>query len=161
MTTEVIAKKAKEASKVAGRTTTDQRNAVIRGMSERLEARKSEIVAANLADVAEAMMDGTSSHLIDRLGFGEEKIDARIRSLRKIEALPDPLGSCYGSRNLPNGLDMTRVRVPLGVILMIYEARPHVTVNAGALCLKSGNSVILRGGSEARRCNELLGTLFS
>jgi len=160
MTTAIISQKGKEASRIVSLATAEQRNAVIRGMSNRLAARKPEIVAANLADVAEAMMEGTPDYLIDRLGFGEEKIDARIRSLRKIEALPDPVGRSYASRNLPNGLDVMRVRVPLGVILMIYEARPHVTVNAGALCLKSANSAILRGGSEAKRCNELLGALW-
>jgi glutamate-5-semialdehyde dehydrogenase len=160
MTKETTAKKAKEASKVTARATAEQRNAVIHGMSDRLAARKADIIAANLADVAEAMMEGTPNHLTDRLGFGEEKIDARIRALRKIEALPDPVGSNYGSKKLPNGLDVMRVRVPLGVVLLIYEARPHVTVNAGALCLKSANSAILRGGSEAKRCNELLGALW-
>jgi glutamate-5-semialdehyde dehydrogenase len=160
MTASELAQKAKEASGIVALATTERKNAAIQGMSVRLAARKSEIIAANLADVAEAMMEGLPNHLTDRLGFGEEKIDARIRSLRKIEALPDPVGSSYGSRNLPNGLDVMRVRVPLGVVLMIYEARPHVTVNAGALCLKSGNSAILRGGSEAKRCNELLGALW-
>lgn len=157
----LTAQKAKEASNVIATATTEQRNAVIRGMSDRLAARKSEIVAANVADVAHAMTEGTPSRLIDRLGFGEEKIDARIRCLQKIEALPDPVGSSYGARDLPNGLHVMRLRVPLGVILMIYEARPHVTVNAGAFCLKSANAAILRGGSEAKRCNELLGVLWS
>lgn len=160
MTTTTIAQRAKEASQVVALATAEQRNAVIHGMSDRLAARKFEIIAANLADVAEAMMEGTPNHLTDRLGFGEEKIDARIRALRKIEALPDPVGRPYGLKHLPNGLDVMHVRVPLGVVLMIYEARPHVTVNAGALCLKSANSVILRGGSEAKRCNELLGALW-
>jgi glutamate-5-semialdehyde dehydrogenase len=161
MTATKIAQKAKAASNSIAASTTEQRNSVLRNMSERLVARKSEIVAANLADVAEAVTAGTPSHLIDRLGFGEDKIDARIRCLRKIEELPDPVGSSYGAKDLPNGLHTMRVRVPLGVILMIYEARPHVTVNAGAFCLKSANASILRGGSEAKRCNELLGALWS
>ncbi|MEA3224971.1 MAG: glutamate-5-semialdehyde dehydrogenase [Planctomycetota bacterium] len=160
MTTTTIAQRAKEASQVVAQATAEQRNAVIHGMSDRLATRKFEIIAANLADVAEATMEGIPNHLVDRLGFGEEKIDARIRALRKIEALPDPVGHPYGLKHLPNGLEVMRVRVPLGVVLMIYEARPHVTVNAGALCLKSANSAILRGGSEAKRCNELLGALW-
>lgn len=161
MTATEIAQRAKEASKSIAAAETEQKNAVIRGMSERLTVRKSEIVAANLADVADAMTEPTASNLIDRLGFDEEKIKSRIRCLRKIEALPDPVGSSYGSRYLANGLHVKRVRVPLGVILMIYEARPHVTVNAGAFCIKSANSAILRGGSEAKRCNQLLGALWS
>lgn len=160
MTVPIIAQRAKEASRVVALATTDQKNAVIHGMSVRLAARKSEIVAANLADVAEVITKGKPTHFIDRLGFGEEKIEARIRALGKIEALPDPVGRPYGLKHLPNGLEVMRVRVPLGVVLMIYEARPHVTVNAGAFCLKSGNSAILRGGSEAKRCNELLGMLW-
>jgi len=160
MTAPIIAQRAKEASRVVALATTEKRNAVILTMAEKLAARRSEIVAANLADVAEARTKGTPNHFIDRLGFGEEKIDARIRALSKIEALPDPVGRSFGLKHLPNGLEVMRVRVPLGVVLMIFEARPHVTVNAGALCLKAANSVILRGGSEAKRCNELLGALW-
>ena len=161
MTATTIGQRAKEASGIVALATTEQKNAVIRTMAEKLATGKSEIVAANLADVAEAMSKGTASHLIGRLGFSEEKIEARVRALGKIEALPDPVGRAYGLKHLPNGLEVMRMRVPLGVVLMIYEARPHVTVNAGALCLKSGNSAILRGGSEAKRCNELLGTLWA
>jgi glutamate-5-semialdehyde dehydrogenase len=160
MTAAIIAQRAKEASRIVALASTEQKNAVIHNMSEKLAARKSEIIAANLADVAEATTKGTPNHLIDRLGFSENKIDARIRALAKIEALPDPVGCSFGQKHLPNGLELMRIRVPLGVVLMIFEARPHVTVNAGALCLKSGNSVILRGGSEAKRCNELLGVLW-
>jgi len=161
MTEQMIAQKAKEASRIVALASTEQKNAVIHSMSEKLAAGKSEIVAANSADIAEAKAKGTPNRFIDRLGFGEKKIDARIRALNKIEALADPVGSSYAQKNLPNGLEVMRVRVPLGVVLMIFEARPHVTVNAGALCLKSGNSAILRGGSEAKRCNELLGALWA
>jgi len=160
MTALIIAQKAKEASRIVALASTEQKNAVIHSMSEKLAARKSEIFAANLADVSEVITKGTSNHVVDRLGFGEKKIEARIRALAKIEALPDPVGCSFGQKQLPNDLELMRVRIPLGVVMMIYEARPHVTVNAGALCLKSGNSVILRGGSEAKRCNELLGALW-
>jgi len=161
MTAQKIAQRAKEASQVAARASTEQKNAAIGAMSEKLAAGKSEIIAANSADIAEAVTKGTPNHLVDRLGFGERKIDARIRALVKIKALADPVGQYFDQKNLANGLEVMRMRVPLGVILMIYEARPHVTVNAGALCLKSGNSVILRGGSEAKRCNELLGEFWA
>jgi glutamate-5-semialdehyde dehydrogenase len=140
--------------------TTEQKNAVLNAMAEKLAARKQGILSASEADLAEAKSSGVPTNLINRLRFGEEKIDVRIRCLRKIEALPDPVGQTYHVERRPNGLEVARVRVPLGVILMIYEARPHVTVNAGAFCLKSGNAVILRGGSEAKRCNALLGGLW-
>jgi len=160
MMVKTIAQIAKRASEIVAGASTQQKNTAINSMAEKLVERKHDIVVANLADVTEATSKGTPSNLIDRLSFSEAKIQARIRSLRKIEALPDPVGESYDLKSQPNGLEVMRVRVPLGVVLMIYEARPHVTVNAGAICLKSGNSAILRGGSEARRCNELLGILW-
>jgi glutamate-5-semialdehyde dehydrogenase len=129
-------------------------------MAEKLVSNMRDIIAANLADVDEAAKRGLPPNLLDRLSFGEEKIKTRIRSLGKIALLADPVWQPYQATQPKNGLRIKRVRVPLGVILMIYEARPHVTVNAGAFCLKAGNSVILRGGSEAKRCNELLGALW-
>lgn len=160
MTAITIAQVAKEASKTVATATTEQKNAVIRLMAEKLASRTREIVAANLADIAEATTKGIPGTMIDRLSFSNAKINARIRALRKIEALPDPVWQTSEPKQQSSGLSVVRVRVPLGVILMIYEARPHVTVNAGALCLKAGNSAILRGGSEAKKCNELLGTLW-
>jgi len=136
------------------------RNAALAAMADLLAARRSDILAANEADVAAALAQGLAPSLTKRLRFGEAKIDSRIRCLGKIAALPDPVGQTYGADLRPNGLRVERMRVPLGVILMIYEARPHVTVNGGAFCLKAGNAAILRGGSEARRCNELLGQLW-
>jgi len=137
------------------------RNAALRAMAERLQRREADVLAANEADLAAAEREGLPSHLIDRLRFGAGKIASRVRCLRKIEALPDPIGRTFREETTPIGLRVRRVRVPLGVILMIYEARPHVTVNAGAFCVKSGNAAILRGGSEARRCNALLGELWA
>jgi len=129
-------------------------------MADKLASRKREILDANEADLADARSKGLSANLVNRLRFGEAKIDSRIRCLEKIAALPDPVGQMYGVQRRPNGLRVARARVPLGVILMIYEARPHVTANAGAFCLKSGNAAILRGGSEAKRCNAVLGNLW-
>lgn len=160
MTAKTIAQIAKRASEIVAGASTQQKNTAINSMAEKLALRKHDIIAANLVDVAEATSKGTPSNLIDRLNFSKAKIQARIRALQKIEELPDPVGESYDLKSQPNGLEVMRVRVPLGVVLMIYEARPHVTVNAGALCLKSGNSAILRGGSEAKRCNELLGILW-
>ncbi len=136
------------------------KNAALSAMAKSLEEKKEAVSAANEADIAEAKSGGLRRVLVDRLRFGPEKIQSRIRSLEKIAGLPDPVGETLESRRLPNGLAMERVRSPLGVILMIYEARPHVSVNAGAFCLKSGNAAILRGGAEAKRCNTLLGELW-
>ncbi|MGB2809777.1 MAG: glutamate-5-semialdehyde dehydrogenase [Sedimentisphaerales bacterium] len=160
MSIKTIAQIAKKTSGIVAKATTEQKNAAILNMAEKLASRTPDIIAANLADVAESTKNGLPTNMIDRLSFSKAKIEARIRALDKIEALPDPVGQPYQSKHRPNGLDVMRVRVPLGVILMIYEARPHITVNAGALCLKAGNSAILRGGSEAKRCNELLGVLW-
>ncbi|MBN1673233.1 MAG: glutamate-5-semialdehyde dehydrogenase [Kiritimatiellae bacterium] len=160
MDAEQTAKAARAASAGAALAGTGQKNAALRLMAERLAANRTAVLDANAADLAAAKEAGQPPHLIERLRFGEKKIESRIRCLRKIEALPDPVGQVFRSDRRPNGLEATRVRVPLGVILMIYEARPHVTVNAGAFCLKSGNAAILRGGSEARQCNALLGALW-
>ncbi len=160
MDVRTIAQRARNCSTIVATSTTKQKNAVLNAMAGKLAARKREILSANEVDIAEAKSSGLAIHLIDRLRFGEEKIDSRIRCLSKIEALPDPVGQSYRIDRRPNGLEASRVRVPLGVILMIYEARPHVTVNAGAFCLKSGNAAILRGGSEAKQCNALIGDLW-
>ena len=160
MSAEDIARAAREASVELALAATEQKNSVVAAMADKLAARKREILSANAADVAEAKASGVPAPVLNRLGFGEDKINWRVRSLRKIESLPDPVGQVFRVERRPNGLVVARVRVPLGVILMIYEARPHVTVNAGALCLKAGNAAILRGGSEARRCNRLLGEMW-
>jgi len=156
-----VAQQAKVASTAAALASTAEKNAVLRGMAERMCLRKHDLVQANAADMAEAREKKLSPTLVSRLLFDDKKIRSRHRSLLKIADLPDPVGQPFRAELRPNGLEMARVRVPLGVILMVYEARPHVTVNAGAFCLKSGNAAILRGGSEAKRCNELLGELWT
>jgi len=139
---------------------TDQKNAALALMAQKLQVREGEIVEANQRDIADAVDRGLPDKLVRRLRFGEEKIAARRRCLEKIAALPDPVGQLIREEKLPGGLEVARVRVPLGVVMMVYEARPHVTINAGAFCIKSGNAAILRGGSEARRCNAVLGELW-
>lgn len=161
MDSQNVAQAARTCSAAVANATTEQKNAALDAIAVRLAACKRAIVAANDADIAEARSHGAAPNLLNRLRFSEEKVEARIRALSKIRALPDPVGQILSATLCPNGLRVERVRVPLGVILMIYEARPHVTVNAGALCLKSGNAAILRGGSEARRCNALLGRLWN
>ncbi len=152
-----IATAARQAADEVGRACALQKNAALRAMAARLAERRDAIASANRRDLETARASGLPEKLVGRLGFSQAKIDARIEALKRIEALPDPVGSAHGTELRPNGLAVARVRVPLGVILMIYEARPHVTVNAGAFCLKAGNAAILRGGSEAAQCNAILG----
>jgi glutamate-5-semialdehyde dehydrogenase len=155
-----IAQAARDASRVVAAASTAAKDAALRAMSRALAARKEEVLAANRADCHEAERRGLASAVIARLRFGEDKLDSRCRSLEKIAALADPVGQPISCRRRPNGMQVSRVRVPLGVVLNVYEARPHVTINAGAFCLKAGNASILRGGSEAKRCNGLLGELW-
>lgn len=155
-----IAAQAESAGVAMAMAPTERKNGALRALAARLDARRGDIVSANENDLAEAARKGLPDNLVRRLRFGESKIDSRIRCLEKIAALPDPVGQVLQAQRRPNGLEVCRVRVPLGVILMVYEARPHVTINAGAFCLKSGNAAILRGGSEAGACNALLGELW-
>ena len=130
-------------------------------MAALLEERCAEVIAANEEDLDRARGAGIEGALLERLAFNKAKVHSRITSLNKIAALPDPVGQIFGQQRTANGLVVGRMRVPLGVIFMIYEARPHVTVNAGAFSLKAGNALISKGGSEAQRCNTLLGRLWA
>ncbi len=155
-----IAKQARRSAAELAAAPTERKNQALKLMGEKLSERAGEVLSANEEDLCRAEGDGLEQKLVARLRFGEDKISSRVRCLEKIAALEDPVGQTFAAGRRPNGLEVARVRVPLGVILMIYEARPHVTVNAGAFCLKSGNAAILRGGSEARQCNEMLGALW-
>jgi len=155
-----IARAAKKCAPILANTPTQQKNQVLLRMAELLDAHRGDLVAANQIDVIAAKDAGLPPHLVARLVWPNEKIDARIRALHKIASLPDPVGEFFEPLACGNGLKTFKMRVPLGVILMVYEARLHVTVNAGAFCIKSGNAVILRGGSEAKTCNKLLGELW-
>ncbi len=161
MDSRTVAEQAREASQALAVASAERKNAALKGLADKLSDRRGDLLAANEADIAEARERDYPEAVLKRLRFSEEKIDSRIRSLGKIVALPDPVGSVITEGGIAYGLHAARVRVPLGVILMIYEARPHVTVNAGAFCLKAGNAAILRGGSEAKRCNALLGELWA
>ena len=155
-----VAEKAREAAGLLATASTGRKNGALEAMAEALTEREADIVAANRADMERARQEGVATALVNRLSFDEKRVRSRVASLQKIASLPDPVGQVFEAERRPNGLDVARVRVPLGVILMVYEARPHVTVNAGAFCLKAGNAAILRGGSEARECNALLGELW-
>jgi glutamate-5-semialdehyde dehydrogenase len=130
--------------------TTEQKNAALRAAAAALRAQSPQIEAANQRDMHAAHERNLSGALLDRLRLDAARIEAMARGLEEIALLPDPVGSVIGEWTRPNGLVIARVRVPLGVVGIIYESRPNVTADAGALCLKSGNPVILRGGSESR-----------
>lgn len=125
-------------------------------IADALEVRTSEIVEANAKDIAKAREAGTSETVIDRLTLTPERIRAIASDVRDVVALPDPVGEVVRGSTLPNGIDLRQVRVPLGVVGIIYEARPNVTVDAAALCLKSGNAVLLRGSASAYESNTAL-----
>ena len=132
---------------------TDARNAMLRDMAERLLAGGPAILAANAEDLAAAREKGVGEAMLDRLRLDQARLAGIADALREVAALPDPVGQVTRSETRPNGILVERVRTPLGVVAMIYEARPNVTADAAALCLKAGNGVILRGGSEALRSN--------
>ena len=128
---------------------TERKNAALRAMAAGLRQQREALLAANRLDVKQATERGISGAMLDRLLLDDKRIEAMARGIEEIVALPDPIGSVIAEWTRPNGLRIQRVRVPLGVVGIIYESRPNVTADAGALCLKSGNAVILRGGSES------------
>ncbi|MGK4905659.1 glutamate-5-semialdehyde dehydrogenase [Streptomyces albus] len=132
------------------------RDAALAAIADALTARTDEIVAANAEDVSAARAAGTSESVVDRLTLTPERVAAIASDVRDVIALPDPVGEVLRGSTLPNGLELRQVRVPLGVVGIIYEARPNVTVDAAALCLKSGNAVLLRGSSSAHASNTAL-----
>ena len=140
---------AREAAAALALASTAQKNAALEAMAKRLEARTGAILEANKNDIDAARGKGRDDAFVDRLALNEARVAAMARGLRAIAALPDPVGEVIASWTRPNGLQIARVRVPLGVIGIIYESRPNVTTDAGGLCLKSGNAVILRSGSES------------
>ena len=148
-----LAERAREAAKRMAITSTQQRNAALSAMARALVDRTPEIVAANAEDLEAARAKGTSAGLLDRLELNADRLAAIARAIDDVVALPDPIGEVQKGYTLPNGLELRQVRVPIGVIAMIYEARPNVTADAAALCVKTGNAVILRGGSLAAKSN--------
>jgi glutamate-5-semialdehyde dehydrogenase len=156
-----MAEQAKIASRRLAVARGDSRNAWLLKSADLLRDRRDEILAANAADLAGARAAGLASASLDRLSLNSGRIDAIAQSLVDVAMLPDPLGEVVTSSRRPNGLDVRQVRVPLGVIFMIYESRPNVTVDAAALCVKSGNAVILRGGKEALGTNQALHRVLS
>jgi glutamate-5-semialdehyde dehydrogenase len=150
---------AKRASRTLATLGSEVKDAALEATALALEERADEILEANDSDVREARENGLSDALIDRLTLTGGRIATMADGVRKIIALPDPVGEVIDGLRLPNGLDVRRVRVPLGVVGVVYESRPNVTIDAAALCLKSGNAIVLRGSSAAARSNAVLAQL--
>jgi glutamate-5-semialdehyde dehydrogenase len=147
---ERLGKAAVEAASVLALADAQKKDAALSTAAQAVRARRSDILAANERDMSAARAAKLSGALLDRLALDEKRVESVARSIEEVRALPDPVGTVAAEWERPNGLRIQRVRVPLGVIGIIYESRPNVTADAGALCLKSGNAVILRGGSESR-----------
>ena len=147
---EGLGKAAVQAAAVLALASTEQKNAALTAAAHAVRLRRDEILAANERDMSAARGAKLSGALLDRLQLDGKRVESIARSIEEVVALPDPIGTLIAGWDRPNGLNIQRVRVPLGVIGIIYESRPNVTADAGALCLKSGNAVILRGGSESR-----------
>ncbi len=151
-----MGQRAKAAARQLARATTDQKNAALVALADRLWADRAEILAANAIDVEAAQANGLSAAMIDRLLLNEARLAGIAADQRNVATLPDPVGEIFEASTLPNGLAIHKQRVPLGVLGVIYEARPNVTVDVAGLALKTGNAVILRGGSETLNSNRAL-----
>ncbi len=157
---EIMCANAKKASAVLGSTDTEKRNSALKAMADALRTRSAEIIKANDSDIKNAKDNGMSASMLDRLTLTDARIDSIASAVEKVIALPDPLDKDE-KQIRPNGLIITKKRVPFGVIAIIYEARPNVTADAAALCVKSGNAVILRGGKEAINSNVAISEVLS
>jgi glutamate-5-semialdehyde dehydrogenase len=152
----VLAGAARQASRRLALLSRSDKDAALRAMAEGLDSASAEIIAANDKDIARGRAQGLAEGLLDRLRLDRARVQAVAQALRDIAGLPDPVGEVVRGSTLANGLQIRQVRVPMGVVAMIYEARPNVTVDAAGLALKSGNSVVLRGGSAASDSNRAL-----
>ncbi|GIG27584.1 glutamate-5-semialdehyde dehydrogenase [Cellulomonas marina] len=156
-----VARRAQVASRALATATRARKDAALHALADALVAGADRVLAANAEDVARGREAGTSAGLLDRLALTPERIAGIADALRELAALPDPVGEVVRGQTLPNGLRLRQLRVPMGVVGMIYEARPNVTVDAVGLALKSGNAVVLRGGSAAARSNETIVAVLS
>src|SRR3970040_1181341 len=154
-----ITEKARAAKAAAGLLAvlpTAVKNRALRAMADAVSAQAADLIAANARDVEAARRDGRNAAFVDRLTLTPTRLDEMAKGLREVADLPDPVGSISSLTGRPNGMQVGRMRVPLGVIGIIYESRPNVTADSAALCLKSGNAVVLRGGSEAVHSNRAI-----
>jgi glutamate-5-semialdehyde dehydrogenase len=151
-----LAQRAKRASRVLAQLGTEEKNSLLVGMADELDAQEKVIRKANQEDVAAARLAGTSGALLDRLELTEKRFREMVEGVRHVAELPDPVGEVIKKWTRPNKLEIFKVRVPIGLIGIIYESRPNVTVDSAVLCLKAGNATLLRGGREAKRSNRAL-----
>ncbi|MEK9902138.1 MAG: glutamate-5-semialdehyde dehydrogenase [Gammaproteobacteria bacterium] len=151
-----LGSEAKEASVILSQATLEQKNEALARISEEIQLNRKAILEVNQADLAHAKEKSIGSALIDRLELNDSRIDSMISGLKVVSELPDPVGEITDLDPTPSGIEVSKMRVPLGVVGIIYESRPNVTADAAALCLKSGNACLLRGGSEAIRSNKLI-----
>jgi glutamate-5-semialdehyde dehydrogenase len=153
--------KAKAASLKLAACSTDQKNAALKSMADALEAQSARIITENAKDMAKAEADGLASAMLDRLKLDSKRISSMAKGIRDVAALPDPVGEIMKDWTRPNGLRIQKIRVPLGVVGIIYESRPNVTADSASLCLKAGNACILRGGSESIHSNKAIASIMS
>jgi glutamate-5-semialdehyde dehydrogenase len=151
-----IGRAARDAARVLALASTAQKDAALAAMTKAVRARSEQILAANADDLAEAKAAGANASFLDRLALDEKRIVAMAQGIEVVRDLPDPVGAIMERWQRPNGMIIERVRVPLGVIGIVYESRPNVTADAGTLCLKAGNAAILRGGSESHRSSRAI-----
>lgn len=155
-----LGRAARTASRVLANLSADAKNAALLATADALERETDYLAAENERDLAAARAAGLSAALIDRLTLTPDRVRAIARDVRTVAGLRDPVGTVLDQRTRPSGITITKIRVPIGVIAIVYEARPNVTIDAASLCLKSGNAVILRGGSEALHSNAALARIF-
>ena len=148
-----VCKRAQKASRILANQRPDDKNKTLRAMADLILAEHETIKTENIKDLDAGKKKGLSKAMLDRLELTETRIQAMATGLREVAELIDPVGEILEKKNRPSGIEITKIRVPIGVIAIIYESRPNVTADAAGLCLKSGNAVILRGGSEAFHSN--------
>lgn len=155
-----LADTARKAARTLTSSTYAERKAALLAIADAIESRQSEIIAANTEDMNRGKTNGLNSQLLDRLMLNELRIKGIAGVARKVAALPDPLGNVLRERTLENGLSLKQISVPFGVVGMVYEARPNVTVDAAVILLMSGNAALLRGSSSAEKSNQILLTVM-
>ncbi|WP_322042569.1 glutamate-5-semialdehyde dehydrogenase [Paraburkholderia sp. J67] len=155
-----LGRRARKASRAMARATTASKNAALEAVAQAIERETQQLKEANARDLARAQEKGHDAAFIDRLTLSDKALKTMVEGLRQVAALADPIGEISNLKFRPSGIQVGQMRVPLGVIGIIYESRPNVTIDAAALCLKSGNATILRGGSEALECNTALAKLI-
>ncbi|HBN13630.1 MAG TPA: gamma-glutamyl-phosphate reductase, partial [Pseudohongiella sp.] len=151
-----VGSQARQASRITAAATTGQKNQALLAMADAIESSRAELESANARDLEAGKAKGLDAAMLDRLALTPARIDGMVEGLRQVAALQDPVGEISDMRYRPSGIQVGKMRVPLGVIGIIYESRPNVTCEAASLCLKSGNAAILRGGSEALHSNQAI-----